>query len=144
MEPTFLPGDILVVEGGLAGLQRGSIFAIDWQKWTADLGPNAPERVIGMPGDHVQLQNGRVVLNGAPLGESFGPTEPVPDGPSEWVVPPGQVFVLADGRPNAADSRVYGFVPFAALIGRVSFRCAPDDRRGPIAHLDGMTFANAD
>lgn len=98
-----------------------------------DSGPNAPERVIGTPGDRVELRDGIVVVNGIPLAEPFGPTEPIADGPTEWLVPADHVFVLGDARRAAADSRgTYGFVPIAALIGHAFFRCAPEARRGPI------------
>jgi signal peptidase I len=91
-------------------------------------------RVIGLPGDRIDLQGGHVVLNGSVLPDTHGPTNRFfNDRPAAWVVPEASVFVLGDARSAAADSRgTYGFVPKAALIGTTSFRCGPANRRGPI------------
>jgi signal peptidase I len=139
MEPTLGPGDTAAFEPlGPGGPHRGDVIAINWRAWTGDDVPNAPSRVIGLPGDHVELRGGTVVLNGAPLAEPYlnpgEPTNPIPGGASSWDVPRGALFVLGDHRIAAADSRsTYGFLPSGALMGRVVFRCAPADRRGPIA-----------
>jgi signal peptidase I len=138
MDPTLQPGDVVaVVPLGLSGPTRGDIVAIDWPTWTGDEGPDAPMRVIGGAGDYIELQAGTVILNGSALAEPYleadAATNPVPDGPSDWIVPDGSVFVLGDGRRNAADSRVYGLVPNGSLLGRVVFRCGPADRSGPVS-----------
>jgi len=137
MEPTLQAGDVEVVPMPLSGPRRGDIVAIDWRAWTGDLGPDAPYRVIGVAGDRVELRGGEVVLNGAVLDEAYvdggGVTNPVPGQGSDWIVPAASFFVLGDSRTSAADSRsAYGFVPNGALLGRVSIRCGPPDRRGPV------------
>jgi signal peptidase I len=137
MDPTLQSGDVVaIVPLGLSGPKRGDIVAIDWRAWTGDAGPDAPMRVIGGAGDHIELHAGRVILNGSALPEPYLEadlaTNPVPDGPSDWIVPDGSVFVLGDGRRNAADSRVYGVVPDGSLQGRVVFRCGPAGRSGPV------------
>ena len=136
MDPTLESGDVVaVVPLGLSGPKRGDIVAIDWRTWTGDAGPDAPMRVIGAAGDHIELHAGTVILNGSALAEPYleadAATNPVPDGPSDWIVPDGSVFVLGDGRRNAADSRTYGLVPDGSLQGRVEFRCGPAGRSGP-------------
>ena len=139
MDPTLESDDVVaVVPLGLLGPRRGDIVAIDWQTWTGDAGPATAMRVIGAAGDHVELKSGAVILNGSALAEPYleadTATNPVPDdGRSDWMVPAGSVFVLGDGRPNAADSRFYGPVPDEALRGRVVFRCGPAGRRGPVS-----------
>ena len=137
MDPTLTSGDVVaVVPLAPSGPQRGDIVAIDWPTWTGDAGPDTPMRVIGGAGDHIELHAGSVILNGSALAEPYLEvdvvTDPVADGPSDWIVPGGSVFGLGDGRRNAADSRVYGLVPERSLLGRVVFRCGPAGRSGPV------------
>lgn len=138
MDPTLQSDDVVaVVPLGLLGPTRGDIVAFDWRTWTGDAGLNAPMRIIGTAGDHIELRAGTVILNGSALVEPYleagVATNPVADGPSDWIVTDGSVFVLGDGRQNAADSRVYGLLPSAALLSRVLFRCGPGGRRGPVS-----------
>jgi signal peptidase I len=91
------------------------------------------KRVIGLPGDRVQLVDGTVVVNGTKLTEPYifsedgvrQPTEPTGGGLSEWIVPPGQLFVLGDHRENSEDSRVFGTVDLASIVGRAWLRYWP-------------------
>jgi signal peptidase I len=138
MDPTLQSGDVVaIVPFGLSGPKRGDIVAIDWETWTGDVGLETPMRVIGAGGDHIDLRAGAVILNDSTLTEPYlaadTPTDPAPDGPLDWSVPDGSVFVLGDGRRNAADSRFYGLVPEGSLLGRVAFRCGPAGRSGPVS-----------
>lgn len=135
MDPTLQAGDVaVIVPLELLGPKRGDVVAVHWPKWTGDSGPDAPMRVIGAAGDHIELRAGRVILNGSVLPEPYlqagVTTDPVPDGPADWIVPDGSVFVLGDGRQHAADSRIYGPAPIESLRGRVVFRCGPEHQRG--------------
>lgn len=74
------------------------------------------KRVVGLPGDRVQVHEGRLWVNNAPLEESY---VDVLTG-YEWgpeVVPPEAYFVLGDNRNASADSHVWGFLPEASLVG---------------------------
>jgi signal peptidase I len=138
MDPTLSSGDdVAFAKFDPSGPRGADIVIVNWLAWTGDAGPNAPERVIGLAGDRVELRDGGVVLNGSVLSEPYlavgARTDPLPGDPLVWVVPEASVFVLGDGRTGSADSRHYGVVPVAALMGRVIFRCGPLDRRGPTA-----------
>ncbi|MCL4393516.1 MAG: signal peptidase I, partial [Chloroflexi bacterium] len=75
------------------------------------------KRVIGLPGDHIQILNGRVFVNDQPLQEPY-PLNPASYTFGEVTVPPGQYFVLGDNRNNSSDSHSWGTVPFPQIIGK--------------------------
>lgn len=80
------------------------------------------KRVVAGPGDRIALRSGRVILNGHLAAEPFirpcsGATEC--DFPTAIVVPPDTYYVLGDNRGASDDSRFWGPVPRAGIIGRV-------------------------
>ena len=92
------------------------------------------KRVIGLPGDMIEMEVGRVIRNGERLEEPYvvprdGRTlEPV-------VAPAGSYYVLGDNRLVSSDSRDWGFVPEELIIGRAWVRYWPSERVGV---LDGL------
>ena len=74
------------------------------------------KRVIGLPGDEILIQNGRVFVNGEPLDEPYVQERPRYEG--YWRVPPGHVFLLGDNRNHSADSHISGPVPIENIIGK--------------------------
>ena len=98
------------------------------------LGPTEPpliKRVIGLPGETVEITNGQVYINGQPLDEPYLNQKTYPGMPPR-VVPPNEVFVLGDNRGFSNDSRYFGFVPYSDIIGRACFRYWPLSALGPI------------
>ena len=83
--------------------------------------PGAPDyvkRVIGVPGDTVEIRRGVVWVNGAPLTEPYLDAAPNPkDNFAPVKVPPASYFVMGDNRDNSYDSRSWGFVPRSAIVG---------------------------
>ena len=75
------------------------------------------KRVIGVPGDTVQINDGQVVVNGIPLAEPYI-TRPDRDDMNQVTVPEGNFFVLGDNRRASNDSRDWGPVPAENVIGR--------------------------
>jgi signal peptidase I len=163
MRPTILEGDFFftnklayrlkvpftkasVVEWGIPG--RGDIIVF---KYPGDERSLYTKRVIGRPGDTVEIRDGRIAVNGKeavlePLGASgrvskfreklsgseytiqrlrgrryMADMEPV-------TVPEGHIFVVGDNRDNSRDSREWGFVPLGNVEGKLVMRWFSFDR----------------
>jgi signal peptidase I len=85
------------------------------------------KRVIGIPGDRVEVSNGKVYVNGRAIAEKYvseapkynwSSTEVTPDG----VVPKGQYLVLGDNRNNSYDSHYWGFVDRNLIEGKMIWK----------------------
>jgi signal peptidase I len=134
------------------------------------------KRVIGLPGDHIRLRDKTVYVNGEPLQESYVVHKQwMPDGyrdnfpnqqgysreidrrwryelssyvsKGEVVVPADNYFVMGDNRDNSSDSRYWGFVPRANIIGRplviyLSVRGSEPGRSGDKLIHSGPTLAH--
>jgi signal peptidase I len=87
------------------------------------------KRVIGLPGNTIEVKNGRVYVDRELITESYI-AEPPNYGMSPMVVPPDQLFVMGDNRNNSNDSHVWGFLPQRNIIGHACFRFWPLERLG--------------
>jgi signal peptidase I len=91
------------------------------------------KRVVGLPGDRLSIRDGHVYRNGKRESDSY--TTPC-DGagecnfPKTFTVPPGHYYMMGDNRPNSLDSRFWGPVPKAWLIGKAFLTYWPPDRVG--------------
>ncbi|MGA0241837.1 MAG: signal peptidase I [Candidatus Marinamargulisbacteria bacterium] len=86
------------------------------------------KRVIGLPGDSVEIRRGMVYINqkllvipGVTIRRDYATMPPI-------IVPAKHYFMLGDNRPNSADSRVWGFVPESQIIGEALFIYWPFSR----------------
>ena len=98
--------------------------------------PNDPtksyiKRVIGLPGDRVEVDRGTVLINGSRLDESYVPEEYRDDtSKSPQLIPPDEYFVLGDHRSSSNDSRSWGLVPRHYIYGKAVFVYWPLDKMG--------------
>ena len=87
------------------------------------------KRVIGLPGEHVKLQDGKVYINDVELEESYLDenvyTAPLQGVYTDITVPEGCVFVLGDNREYSTDSRRFGCIPLEKIESKVLFRFWP-------------------
>jgi signal peptidase I len=145
MRPTLHSGDRVLVDTSAyhaAGPGRFDVVGLH----APDIGGLSIRRVVGLPGDRVQIRpvdgQTQVLLQPAGKGEWFvvdahrhvdwgtGPTTCcAPDGTAsagdQAAVPAGEYFVLGDNPATSKDSRTFGFVEQSAIVGRVSFRIWP-------------------
>src|SRR5262245_51966417 len=146
METNLLVGDHLLVNkmvyspsaGALEqrllpkkGIQRGHVVVF---KFPEEPARDFIKRVIGLPGETIEIRNKAVYVNGQPLDEAgyvhfleapLHPGDPEygmrGDNRDNWgpkTVPPGQLLVLGDNRDNSRDSRFWGFLPEDQVKGR--------------------------
>jgi signal peptidase I len=100
------------------------------------------KRVIGLPGETVDIRQGRVYVNGERLREPYVPPQYFDSssfGPEH--VPAGEFFVMGDHRDSSNDSRVFGTVPASYIYGKAVFAYWPMDHFGS---LGAPTSALAD
>lgn len=159
MEHTLLVGDFLLVNKQIFApsgnphdldhwilpyrdVQRGDIVVFHHPE-----PPYLVKRVVGVPGDRIRIEDGRVSVNGQILDEPYAAFEPAAPNPfrdnfparvytdpnidptwwrqlqsltrnGELVIPKGEYFMLGDNRNHSKDSRFWGFVPREAIIAR--------------------------
>ncbi len=142
MKDTILPGDCVFVRGWGAAPSRGDIIAL---RNPANPREVFVKRVVAAGGDRLRIRNKKLIVNGVAQDEPYvriatpyiddfrdnfpgEPNAPLPNGwgreiathvmAGDLVVPPGKFFVLGDNRDVSLDSRYWGFVDRAGIIGR--------------------------
>ncbi len=133
MEPTLHEGQYLLaskISYLFHGPQRGDIIVLDPPNHQSTI-PYI-KRVIGLPGDHIDIHDGRVWVNNIPLNEPYISGPPTYIG--NWIVGPDEFFVLGDNRNNSSDSHHWGMLPRANILGKAIFRYWPFEKLGPLQH----------
>ena len=122
MEPTFHNGEYILVDKlsyRFHSPGRGDVIVFEYPQ---DPSLDYIKRVIGLPGDHVVIQNDHVYVDNVQLNEPYIAAEPdySTSGCSycNVEVPKGDLFVLGDNRNNSSDSHVWGLLPIKNVIGR--------------------------
>lgn len=87
------------------------------------------KRVIGEPGDRLEVHDHKVIVNGQALDEPYIAEAPAYELPA-LTVPAGAIFVMGDNRNNSFDSSRWGFLPIDHIVGRAWLRFWPADRVG--------------
>lgn len=94
------------------------------------------KRVIALPGEHLQIKDGKVYINGEELQEDYllEGTETNAQGGQfiDIIVPEGTVFAMGDNRGNSGDSRIFGCIPYDKIEGKVVLRFWPLNKFGTI------------
>jgi len=128
MSPHLEPGDWVVAWRRSGALTRGDVVVFDD---VDDPGITVVKRVIGLPGEHVELREGRVHIDGAILADRWAVGSTSPD--NAELVPQGHVWVLGDNRgASASDSRSRGPVPVTDIAWKIRFRYSPRSRWGTV------------
>lgn len=115
-------------------LARGDVVVFDSPGGAATI---HTKRIVGMPNETVELENGRVALDDEVISEPYLDsgvgTEPK-SSITEWFLDPDEYFVLGDFRSDSYDSRDYGPVKQDTIVGKVWFRFWPLGRFGPVGN----------
>lgn len=94
------------------------------------------KRVIGLPGDHVQIKNGKVYINEEELEEDYLQSGIVTDDAegmfSDIIVPENTVFAMGDNRNSSVDCRAFGCIPLERIEGKVLIRFWPLNEFGKV------------
>lgn len=139
MEPTLLVGDHILVNKFLYGVKipfiRNTIIPISKPQrddvivfiYPHDTSKDYIKRVIGLPGDRIEIFDRKININGTLYDDNHGVYSDVRNGASPnmvkkksrpIIVPENHLFVMGDNRDHSSDSRVWGFVPLKSVKGK--------------------------
>ncbi len=132
MESTIMVNDKLIGNRLASNFQRGDIVIFPEPDWTES--SNMPrdyyvKRVIGLPGEKVEVREGHVYINGIELKEDYLNEEMKPGwGDGTYDVPAGCYFVMGDNRNHSGDARFWKnkYISKDDIVAKVMFRYAPD------------------
>ena len=115
MEPNLHHGEFVIVSKinyRFGEPERGDVIVFDFPR---NITQEYIKRIVGLPGEQIRIEAGKVYVNGILLSEPYLIKEVQYEG--EWEVPETALFVLGDNRNNSSDSHTWGVVPMNNLIG---------------------------
>jgi signal peptidase I len=128
MSPALEPGDWVVAKRRAGELARGDVVVF---RDPAETGMNLVKRVIGLGGETIGIESGRVTIDGALLADRWANGLTTPDG--SWAVPEGHVWFLGDNRgASTSDGRTLGPTPVDDTGWVVVARYWPTSRAGAV------------
>jgi signal peptidase I len=133
MLPTLNEGEYVIIDKlsyYLDEPERGDIIVLQFPN---DRSRDFIKRVIGLPGDHIEVGEGIVTVNGEALNEPYINAQPTYNG--SWDVPDEQFFVLGDNRNNSSDSHNWSFLPADDIVGKAWLIYWGPDSWGLIPHF---------
>lgn len=133
MEPNFHNGQFLLVNKlsyRLGEPQRGDVIVF---RYPRDPSRDFIKRIIGLPGETVEVRNNEIVVNGEHI-EDLATVNPANYVSSPVTVGPDELFVLGDNRSNSSDSHSWGMLPMDDVIGKVILSYWPPKDWGLIRH----------
>ena len=125
MSPLIPEGAKVLVQKNVKSINRGDVLVFYSEEFDTDF----VKRVIGLPGDRVTIEEGRVSINGIKLDESYVSSPSVYTG--EFVVPVGYYFFLGDNREDSYDARYWAnpFISESCIKGKAIYLILPEFRR---------------
>ena len=133
MSPTLAPGDRIAVE------TRPGLIPERGEVWVFDLRQNMTlaKRAIGLPGETIEVANGRVLIDGKPLDEPYL-SRPIAYTMAPVRLGSDEFFMLGDNRDASHDSHIWGPLPRAQLVGRSRYLVLypPRQRTAGSRHVD--------
>ena len=124
MYPTLEPGDWTIGRRQSGVPERGDVVVFTDPSCS---GMDLVKRVIGLPGERVEVDRGRVSVDGVILADRWANGTTRPDG--SWLVPDGHVWVLGDNRgASRSDGRILGATPIDSIGWQIVARYWPRNR----------------
>ena len=117
MLPTLHEGEYLIINKlsyYLDEPRRGDIIVLHFPR---DRSREYIKRVVGVPGDEIEISDNVVKVNGVALDEPYTNGSPAYRS-ANWTVPEGHYFVMGDNRNNSSDSRSWSYLPRSDIVGK--------------------------
>lgn len=119
MDPTLASGEFGVLDKiswDFSNPGRGDVVVL---KYPGDPGHKQyVKRVVGLPGEKIEVKNGSVFINNKKLSENYLPAGLFTDKDGSWQLSSEEYFTMGDNRPNSNDSRYFGPVEKRFLVGK--------------------------
>lgn len=139
MEHTLHDGQYLIISKlayWIRSPQRGDIIVLH--------PPQSPsedyiKRIVGLPGEHVEVRDGAIWIDGVVLDEPY--VSSIPQYGGVWTLGEDEYLVLGDNRTDSDDSHKWGALPAENIVGKAWLTYWPPEQWGPVAH---HTFPNAE